>query len=67
VAGGFGPGLVDEELDLLDLALDLEGLGRQARGELGRRGRRIGSVEWRLGRGCRLVAGFGGDLSPPAS
>jgi hypothetical protein len=58
--------LVDEELDLLDLALEVGSFLRQARGEIrGRvdllRRRALGRVLGR--RGC----GFGSDLSPPAS
>ncbi|HET7182122.1 MAG TPA: hypothetical protein VFI15_07830, partial [Candidatus Limnocylindrales bacterium] len=67
VARCLRPRLVDQQLDLVDLALDLERLGGEARGEVrdgGGFGRRVGR---RIGRGCRLCAGLRGDLSPPAS
>ncbi|HJP87643.1 MAG TPA: hypothetical protein VJ850_01250 [Candidatus Limnocylindrales bacterium] len=67
MARRLGLGLIDEELDLLDLALDLAGLRGQARGEIRGRGGTRGGLEQRVGRGPRLDAGLRGDLSPPAS
>jgi hypothetical protein len=66
VAGRLGPGLVDEELDLLDLALEVGGLGREARGEIGG-GRGDRALRRRVRRARRLDVGFRRDLSPPAS
>jgi hypothetical protein len=65
VPDGLGLRLVDEELDLLDLALERGRLLAQACGEICGRGDL--SVEWRLR--CARVRGGGirGDLSPPAS
>jgi hypothetical protein len=64
----LGSGLVDEELDLLDFALDLQGFLGQACGKVRNRGDAgCGRVERRLGWGCRLGAGFRGDVNPPAS
>jgi hypothetical protein len=54
VASRLGPGLLDEELDLVDLALDGLGFREETTGKLVRR---------RSGRG----AGSPKDLSPPAS
>jgi hypothetical protein len=80
VAGGLGPSLVDEELDLVDLDLGGRGLAGEAIGEVGdgvqaerRRGRRLGcSVDRGAGggrrrRGGRSGVAEAGNLSPPAS
>jgi hypothetical protein len=68
VARRLGAGLVDEELDLLDLALDFQGFLRQACGKVRNRGDAgCGRVGRRLGWGCRLGAGLRGDVNPPAS
>jgi hypothetical protein len=64
VACRLGPRLVDEELDLLDLALEVGGLSREARGEIGG-GRDDREVRRRVRRVRNL--GVRGDLSPPAS
>ena len=70
VPRGLGPGLVDEQVDLLDLALD--GLGRsgQACGDVGGRGDLAfgGLLVWRRVRRSRSYGVCRhGDLSPPAS
>jgi hypothetical protein len=65
VAACLGLRLVDEELDLLDLALQVGGFAREAGGKI--RGRGDPSVGRRLRRALRLGGGLRGDLSPPAS
>jgi hypothetical protein len=76
VAGRLGLCLVDEELDLLDLALQRSGFVGEARGELrGGSDLRVGLRFPRTRRAVRArrpgVGGVGGcfrgDLSPPAS
>ena len=65
VPGGLGLRLVDEELDLLDLALEGGCLIGQARGEI--RGGSDIPAGRRLLRALGRGAGFRSDLSPPAS
>jgi len=52
VAARFGLGLVDEELDLLDLALDVGCRGSETDGKVGNRGKILSG--WRLRRGFGL-------------